>query len=256
MRFPFIPSVILTASILLIALPISAQVVRLADEIELPVDDGWEVLGDSSSYPFLLMSSGKESEMLIFKSTLELEGSIDNQASLKASVDRVIDSVILTLPNSKLLTSSGYNDGDNVRFVLEFTSQDMTEGAMVRHRMMGVLYRLNSGDQYLFTLWGRAGFEDYPQFAEDLAGMQQDFRFVGKHEKDVFLAPKNRMLTFGVPILLIIGILFFARFRQNQKAKMNEVKSSHWKCACGTENRHLESVCTFCGQSRQVSRVG
>ncbi|MBK7143078.1 MAG: hypothetical protein IPH75_13475 [bacterium] len=235
--------------------PLSAQIIRLGGEIELPVAEGWELLGDTSSYPFLLMSVGKESEMLVFKSTIELDGSIDNQASLKASVDRVIDSVILTLPESKLLTSSGYNEGDNVRFVLEFTSQDLAADEVVRHRMMGVLYRLSDGDQYLFTLWGRAGFEDYPHFAEALAGMQQDFRFIGDHSNEVFMAPRNRMLTFGLPILLIIAIYFLTRYRQFQKGKLAATKPSSWQCSCGTENRERDTVCHLCGQGRPVSRV-
>lgn len=246
---------IATILILLAAIPVSGRVIRLADEVEIPIADGWELLGDSSAYPFLVMSTGKESELLIFKSTLGEDGSIDNQASLKASVDRVIDSVILTLPESKLLTSSGYNDGDNVRFVLEFTSQDNAEGAMVRHRMMGVLYRLSNGEQDLFTLWGRAGFDDYPQFAEDLAGMQQDFHMVGAHSAEVFVASRNRMVTFGVPILLVIGIFVLTRYRQRLKAKAMPPRVEHWQCACGTENRENERSCAFCGQSRQVSKV-
>jgi hypothetical protein len=232
-----------------------AQLVRLGDEIELPIAEGWEIMGDTTSYPFLLMSSSREAEMLVFKSTIEEEGSIDNQASLKASVDRVIDSVILTLPDSKLLTSSGYAEADNVRFVLEFTSQDMAEGAMVRHRMMGVLYRLPSGDQYLFTLWGRAAFGDYSQYEEGLIGMQADFRFVGEHGSEVFVAPRNRMLTFGVPILLIIGLFMLTRYKQMQKAKITARANATWKCSCGTENREREISCHVCGQSRQVSRV-
>lgn len=251
----YFQSFLMVIALLAMTMSSFAQPVRLADEIELPVAEGWEIMGDTTSYPFLLMSSSREAEMLVFKSTIEEEGSIDNQASLKASVDRVIDSVILTLPESKLLTSSGYAEADNVRFVLEFTSQDMAEGEMVRHRMMGILYRLPSGDQYLFTLWGRAGFGDYPQYEEGLIGMQADFRFVGEHGSEVFATPRNRMLTFGVPILLVIGLFVLTRYRQAQKAKNRVPVNATWKCSCGTENRERDITCHVCGQSREVSRV-
>ena len=247
---------VILSILMLIAIPAMAGMVRLGDEVEIPVSEGWEVLGDISSYPFLLMASDKQAELLLFKSTIEQNGSIDNQASLKASVDRVIDSVILTLPEAKMLTSSGYSSGDNVRFILEFTSQDLAENAMVRHRMMGVLYRMEDGNQGLFTLWGRAAFADYPAYEEALVGMQRDFRYVGEHESEVFMASSNnRMLTVGTPILLVIALVALLHIRQRQKMVKSKRVTAVWVCGCGTENDARETFCQFCGQRSQLSRI-
>lgn len=250
MRKLFLPALIL------IPVLSFADPVRLGGEVEIPVAEGWEILGDSSSYPFLLMSGDKQSELLIFKSNISSDGSIDNQASLKASVDRVIDSVILTLPDAKLLTSSGYTAGDNVRFVLEFTSQDDAENAMMRHRMMGVLYRTADGNQDLFTLWGRAAFADYPNYEEALVSMQRDFRSLGEHTNDVFIAAgQNRMMTVGIPIVLVIALVGLLHIRQRQKTAKPKAQSAVWVCGCGTENEPREPFCRFCGQRSQLSRI-
>jgi hypothetical protein len=244
------------AILMLAAVPAIAGMVRLGDEVEMPVSEGWEVLGDSSSYPFLLMASDKQAELLLFKSTIDQDGSIDDQAALKASVDRVIDSVILTLPEAKMLTSSGYSGGDNVRFILEFTSQDQAENTMVRHRMMGVLYRTENGNQDLFTLWGRAAFADYPAYEEALVGMQRDFRFVGEHASEVFMASTNsRMLSVGAPILLVIALVALLHIRQRQKLVKPRRVTAIWVCGCGTENDARETFCQFCGQRSQLSRI-
>lgn len=234
--------------------PVTAVPTKSPDfQIEIPT--AWEVTGEPAAYPFAITHSAGEAELLVFRSDLEPSQSIGTADELKLSVQKVIDSVILSLPNSKLISNTGFNETERTGFALEFVSADAESGAILRHRLMGWLYRHTDGHQILFTLWGKGILQNYPQFENDLKQMQAGFDYTGPHTA---IALSNGSRSWALPavvILLAIAGLFYFRSAKNARNRRSARNDSGWLCGCGLRNSAAIHQCRKCGLARTVAQV-
>ncbi|MCK4607043.1 MAG: hypothetical protein KAU35_07095 [candidate division Zixibacteria bacterium] len=239
-----------------LAVPIGAVTsVRFAEEITLPAPVGWVVLDDGSSYPCQLVNQQHAAELLIFKSEISPNETINDPEELKPSVDGIVNDVILGLPNAKILTNTGYNETSRIRFVIEFTSDDSATSATLYHRLTGVIYRHPDGHQLLFTLWGKSRLQVSSLVADDMRIMQEGFTYTGPTEADVFARPPDRRI-WGVAVLVgVILLLFYLLKRRVRSGRAGANRSRNWRCPCGHINRSEESTCSGCGTARSVERV-
>ena len=138
----------------------------------------------------------------------------------------MIDEVILTLPDAKLLTSSGFDHGNRAGFILEFTSTDTTVHLPLRHRFEGVLYRVPDGRQYLFTLWAKAPAESFPLADSSIRVLQSSFEYNGPHEATVFGSNLNPYVILAVLVLLAIGLIYYGRSRRYARTSADALNTS------------------------------
>lgn len=242
--------------ILILALvqTVSAGTVRLAGEVQIMVPDGWQVMADTVNYPFLLMPASREAELLVFKSTIERNATIDDHDALRMSVDRVIDSVVMTLPEAKLLTTTGMYEGDHARFTVEFTSEESPEEGVFRHNLTGILYRLPSGDEVLFTLWARSNAAVYSLHQSEIDSIGQHFTYTAAHTADIFITRRSQPFYYAIPIALAISLFALIELRRRQRRRP-EALSEPWQCPCGWANDQQAMHCSRCGQVRAADQV-
>ena len=191
--------------------------IRLADEIQIPLPEGWELGPDTGKYPFQLVHRDPGAELLIHRTEISQDESLHSEQELKESVEFVIEDLILKLPEARLLTSSGYYENYRTGFVLDFLSKDHTGDGELRHRFIGVIYRHPDGPQLMFTLWAKAAASQYDEVANSIQFIQSEFAYTGPYMDEV-LAPKQFSLWyFGLIPLILIGILKI--FRRHPKPK-------------------------------------
>lgn len=167
--------------VLLFSTNVSAdELVRPGDLVQLPLPKTWLAGGDTSGFPINLVNDDLTAEFQIFRNELPKSGAIADGTQLRRAVDDIISDVIMELPNARLLTNTGYTEDNRVWFVLEFSSYDTTQVSEMRHRLMGVLYRLPNNDQLLFTLWGKASADAPASVQSDFRVMQAGFRYTGE----------------------------------------------------------------------------
>lgn len=154
----------------------AGELVRPADQVQLPLPESWLAGGDSIGFPIELVNEDLTAEFQVFRNELPKDEAIADGRQLRRAVDDIIGDVIMELPNAQLLTNTGYTEDNRVWFVLEFTSGDTVE---INHRLAGVLYRLPSDDQLLFTLWGKASATAPSSVQSDFRVMQAGFRYTG-----------------------------------------------------------------------------
>ncbi|PWB67771.1 hypothetical protein C3F09_12885 [candidate division GN15 bacterium] len=224
-------------------------------ETSIAVPASWQATDDQSSYPFRIAAVGGEVELLVFRSDLDASHTISNTDELKQSVQRVVDSVILTLPNSKLISNTGYNETKRTGFALEFVSADPENGAFLRHRLMGWLYKHPDGHQILFTLWGRGTLEGFSRYEADIRQMQSAFEFTGPHEAIALSTGAGRWALPALVILMTVAGLLYYRSTRNARTRLHAISESGWQCGCGCYNAPSLHRCRQCGQSRVVARV-
>jgi len=211
--------IFLTCVALLLLTAVSmAQFTRIAGEVEIPLPENWYLVTDTLDFPAQLVYHNDSAEILLFRSVLAAEDIITNQDELKGSVDLVIDDVIETLPEGQLHTSTGFYDGNRAGFVLEFGSIDSASGALVEHRLKGVIYRHPDGHQILFTIWGKCARPDYANLREAITFVQDGFVYRGEYQDDVFGAPS---MSYW-PIILVGVALIGLMLLRPRKRKKND----------------------------------
>ncbi len=188
------------------------NLVRPADEIRLPLADGWVVGGEDSGFPIQLVNEDLTAELQIFRSEIPEEDAIVDGTQLRRAVEDIIDDVILSLPEAQLLTNTGYQEDNRAWFVLEFSSVDTVTFENIHHRMTAVLYRHPNGHQLLFTLWGKASTMAPTSVQTDLRTMQNGFAYTGPAQRTVFAESTDfRWWLLGAVIVVLLLVLRLRR---------------------------------------------
>jgi hypothetical protein len=196
-------------------------------------------LSDTLTFPVHIVDDGASAQLSVFRSEFQKDNIIRNSAELRASVQKVIDEVILTLPESRLLTSTGFDRIDRAGFILEFVSRDTGAQLDLRHRFVGVLYRLDNGHQVMFTLWAKVPKDQYAASDSAIRTIQSSFEYKGPQEAAVFPPRFSPYLVVMLLFLLAAGLMFFAHKRRAKPVEDHarhsdeEMKSSdesrvHW----------------------------
>ncbi len=188
------------------------NLVRPADEISLPLADGWVVGGEDSGFPIQFVNEDLTAELQIFRSEIPEEDAIADGEQLRRAVDDIVVDVILSLPEAQLLTNTGYQEDNRAWFVLEFSSVDTVTFEDIHHRMMAVLYRHPDGHQLLFTLWGKASTMAPTSVQADFRTMQNGFAYTGPAQRTVFAEPGGfRWWLAGAVIVVLLLVLRLRR---------------------------------------------
>ena len=230
--------------------------ITLAGETTLPVPKGWQLVGDSSDYPFQLVTDDLDAEVLIFKSVVRDDQVITDEKDLKRSVDDVLSEVIPQLPDARIQTNTGFTEGDRAGFVLEFTSTDTATCVPVQHRLKGVLYRRPEGHQLLFTIWAKSPVVGYTDREGEIKLIQDGFYYTGVHEADVFARKQNARWYLLATVLAVIVLLYlFRTFRaRSDRIRFRDLEN-HWRCECGRLNNDALTHCRRCSRERVVDRT-
>lgn len=247
---------VLIISILLLSLASAQgnQILELADELRMPLPGGWAVDSVTAGYPYRLISPDSSSEMLIFRSLISKELAVGSPEDFRFSVDSIINSVILELPQAELLTNNGYSEGDRAWFVLEFLTTDTVMSISLWHRLQGMLYRHPGGDQLMFTLWGRRPVTVAADIGDDFRTIQDGFSYVGPATEDVFTAPPLISNWYFAALFAILIILLWLRKRGQRKVEFS-TQQNIWRCECGRMNHLENSTCRRCGREQTPSPV-
>lgn len=245
----------LAIATILVGLTRAAGFLELADEIRIPLPEGWELTGDSAAYPFQIVNASRTAEVLIFRSEVAADDAVNNSANLRAAVDQIVEDVILTLPDARLLTSNGYQQDNRAWFVLDFTSRDSLSDEGIRHRLMASLYRHPDGYQIMFTVWGKSSLDEIESEATDIKLIQDLFAYRGPSEKAVFTPERSgtTLLTY-VGALMAIVILVFVFVKRGRRAGGHgfSEESHFWRCECGRMNHNNYATCRRCGKERSA----
>jgi hypothetical protein len=202
------------------------------------------------------MSDDYNAEILISRSVISPDEIVSDKGDLKQSIQDVLDEIIPDLPQSKLLTSSGFHDGYRASFVIEFFSLDTTDGSRLRHRFKGILYRHPNGHQLLFTVWGKARAQEYFLHAEAIKLIQDEFRYLGAREEAVFPPHDNIPWYPVVGLFVAVGLLYFFRTYRTRSDKVRFKDGDNiWRCECGRLNHADHGACRRCGRSRLAGKV-
>jgi hypothetical protein len=190
--------------------------VTVAGQARLPVVAGWEVVGDTSAYPLQLVSTTGEAELLVYRSDIERTGAVDNSDQLRNAADDVIDDVILTLPDARMVSSEGYYENNHTGFILEFTSWDSVAEATLHHRLKTALFRTDEGNQIMFTIWGKGVRSTWEYSATPIEYMQEEFEFLGEHRLDVFDARGSSPWPYIILAMALTATYLLVRKRRKQ----------------------------------------
>lgn len=230
--------------------------VELADEARIPLADGWQVIDDSGAFPYRLSKNDQSAELSIFRSIISESERIENEQELKYSVDKVIEDVILTLPEARLLANTGYFDQNRVWFDLDFESYDMDRELQIRHRLKGVLYQHPDGYQILFSLWGKAIEGASAASLFEMRLMQQEFAYIGDSENNIFGNPAGYdWYLIGFLFALLVVLLFVLKRRKDQQRIAFSDEAHFWRCECGRLNHNDNQNCRRCGRAQPVEEV-
>ncbi len=215
---------ILILTVVAVAL-VSAEAGTIGQDLALDLPYGWTIISDTLTLPIHIVNDAKAAQLSIFRSEFNGPSVIRNNAELRTSVDRVVQEVILSLPESRLLTSTGFDRTDRAGFILEFVSRDTTANLDLRHRFEGVLYRLGSGNQALFTLWAKVPKEKYAEAESDIHAIQESFEFVGDKDASVY-PPKVSpyLITFG--LVMAAAVLLLVAYRRRARAASKKASDS------------------------------
>ncbi|HOP06162.1 MAG TPA: hypothetical protein PLF13_02620 [candidate division Zixibacteria bacterium] len=240
---------------MLICAPVQGnQILELADELRLPLPTGWTVDSAGVGYPYRLTSPDSSSEMLIFKSLIAEDLAVTSREDFRLSVDSIIESVIMQLPQAELLTNHGYSEGGRAWFVLEFVTTDTIISLSLWHRLQGTLYRCPDGDQLMYTLWGRRPITVASDIGESFRVMQDGLAYRGPVMNDVFSSPIRFSNWHFVALFVVLLMLLWLRKRDQQKVEFSN-QENIWRCECGRLNHIDNKTCRRCGRSRTGAPV-
>ena len=227
--------------------------VELAGEAGLALPSGWRVIGSTESYPFAIAHDESEAQLLLFQSEMTGADRFTGPPDFEVAVQQVIDSVVMTLPEAQILTNTGYHENGRAEFVIEFQTQDTALGRAMQHRLMGVVYRHETGHQLLFSLWGRAPREAFATIGKDFETIQNSFRYTGPQAEEVFVSPSDNLRWMIVLVAGLGAVLFFLRQRRRQLQRDVSSAPPTWRCTCGRTNHADNETCRSCGRSRDES---
>jgi hypothetical protein len=217
------------------------------DDLRFPIPRDWTIIGDPSAYPIRLAHGSGNAEVTIFRSDLPADEVISTSKELRESVQKVIDSVILTLPKAKLLSNTGFKDSIRTGFALDFFTEDPSDQTQLRHRLIGWLYRIPDGSQVLFTIWGKSPTGSYPEYEQSIMEIQQSFSYIGPRSQEP-LASKTNMWSYPL-LLTAIGAIIFLFYRTIKiRSRKISSQSEFWTCNCGIVNSPSSSSCSKCGR--------
>ncbi|RME30960.1 MAG: hypothetical protein D6800_01275, partial [Candidatus Zixiibacteriota bacterium] len=155
--------------------------VTLDGNISLPLPEGWSVVDSTSGFPYTIVPEYPDAELRVYRSEVAKADAVTSQSELKASVYDVVDNVILQLPGAEVLSNTGFNKKGYCGYVVEFSTNDSAAGTALRHRFAGRIYRRPSGEQIMFTLWGKSSPDVYEEVAPAFKMMQAGFAYTGPH---------------------------------------------------------------------------
>jgi hypothetical protein len=248
--------IILIALMLPVAAP--GRTVSLNSEVIVPLPDGWVLGENESDYPYQLIMPGLEADVLIYKSFLDSDEVLGDRDQLKQSVDIMIDEVILSMPETKLLTSTGFYEEYRIGFVIEFSSIDAASHNDLRHRLCGIIYLLPDGRQAMFTIWGKTPAVSYHEIVADLEMIQSGFQYTEPYAPQAFVSSDySRPFTpLALVLVLVLSVLLYLRFKQRQKKQLvQQQPQEQWKCSCGQHNHLADTQCLLCGAGRFTEKV-
>lgn len=233
------------------ALGLEADYIDLSDEARVPLLAGWALADTGGDYPFRIMHVEQDAELLVFKSNVSEDQRITDNASLKRSVDKVINDVILTLPQGKLLSNTGVFEENRLIFALDFQSFDTTSQETMTHRLVGVIYQHPDGYQLLFTLWGKGYQTVSADIFDDIRLMQDHFMYFGEASEHIYSANQTNWLWItGALLMVIVVLLIFTRKKRKTDISFSE-DSNFWRCECGRQNHYDQDSCRRCGRPQQ-----
>jgi hypothetical protein len=209
-------------AICLVSVPTVVRSGSIGHDLSLNLPPGWIIISDTLTFPVHLINDGADAQMSVFRSEFSATDAVRNQAELKGSVQKVIDDVILTLPEAKVLTSTGFNETYRAGFVLEFVSQDTSAQMTLRHRFEGLLYRLDDNRQVLFTLWAKTPLDSYANSEIAIREIQSSFEYRGPQEASVFPPRINPYVVAAILMLLGIGLVMYTRSRRWRRSSDDE----------------------------------
>lgn len=234
---------------------VSGRPVELGGEVVVPLQPGWRVTDTSAGYPYEIVNADTSAELSIHRSIISSGDAIDSPDELKAAVDSVVTTVITTLPQAQLLSSTGYRGESGASFALEFESFDQASQAMLHQRLVGHVYRHPEGHQLMFTLWGRVAPSVWDMVSPSLIAMQDGFSYRGPSEETPFeqtgYDPMKLLLLATVVVMLVIVLI---RFRRDRRRADPSRWERRWVCECGAENELTIATCRQCGRARPVDR--
>ena len=224
--------------------------VTLPEHTGLPLPSGWRLIGPADTYPVALLDTLTSAHLLIFRTILPSDEQIAGADDFRLAVNRVIDSVVLQLPEALLMTSTGEYVQNRAEFVVEFQTIDSVSGNPLHHRLTGILYRHPDGYQLLFSQWAQAPQATYAAIREDLHTMQTGFRYEGPQEKRVFAWAAGTM-RWVVGLLVVLAAVFFVVRRRRQPTERVAAGGvAIWRCSCGRANHGDNETCRTCGRPR------
>lgn len=182
-------------------------VVRVAGDVELPVPDNWFLATDTLEFPLQLVYYNDSAEILLFRSELRGDDAMRDETELKGSVDLVVNDVIKLLPDGQLFSSTGFYDVYRTGFVLEFGSSDSASGTPLRHSLKGVIYRHSDDYQIMFTIWGKATADLYPEVSEAVKQVQTEFAYSGPYQDEVFVPAAMSYWMLAFVGLALLGLI-------------------------------------------------
>ncbi|MBU0984191.1 MAG: hypothetical protein KKA42_10000 [candidate division Zixibacteria bacterium] len=229
----------------------ASEFVQLAGEVRIPVPDQWILGTDTVNYPFQLVYVNDGAEILVFRNDIEEAERVTDEIALRETVDNIISDIVTSVPDARLLTSTGFNDGFRVGFIVEFRSTDSTSGAALRQRMRGILYLHPDGHQILFTVWSKTTRELYPAVEAAIGMVEDEFTYLGPHEASAFGSNRSYYWPLATAVLLVIGSVLFFRARRRHGGLPDLPEDSHfWRCGCGRLNHESKPTCRRCGRDK------
>lgn len=193
----------------------------IGHDLTVDLPPGWLILSDTLAFPAHIVNDGASAQISIFRSEFQGNDAIRNASDLRASVQKVIDEVILTLPDARLLTNTGFDRTDRAGFILEFVSRDTSAQIDLRHRFEGVVYRLENGSQVMFTLWAKAPKDQYAASESAIRAIQASFEFVGPKAAAVFPPRFSPYLVSMLLMFVAVGLLFYA-YRKRARSALGQ----------------------------------
>lgn len=182
----------------------SIDKLEVKDNFILPILPNWSIDSSIADFPYRIFHESEKAELNIFMSLLEPNERIHNNKEFKAAVEGVIDDILLTLPDTRLMINSGFFEEDHLSFELQFISPDTNNDLPINHSIKSFIFRLPDDYQVMYTLWGQTHGLENDLLSEEIKFYQDNFTFTGDAESRFY--PKNEFYKW---ITLFIAVIIF-----------------------------------------------